>query len=98
MRACSRAPLASVLFDMIGFAAQRLMELDAGSVTGAAHGERNWDHQGQHNHTSDREWETRAGTIELHILKLRKGSPDASPCAPCSVWGGWHGIGCDHAK
>ncbi len=32
---------ADVLREMIGFAAQRLMELEVGGLTGAAHGEKN---------------------------------------------------------
>ena len=65
---------ASVLREMIGFAAQRLMELDISSVTGAAHGERSPDCRAQHNGYWDRDWETRAGTVELRIPRLRKGS------------------------
>ena len=34
---------ASVLREMIGFTAQRLMELEIGGLTGAAHGERSPD-------------------------------------------------------
>ena len=59
---------------MVGFAAQRLMELEVESLTGAAHGERNPDRINHRNGYRDRAWETRAGTVELRIPKLRKGS------------------------
>jgi len=62
------------LREMVGFAAQRLMELDVESLTGAAHGARDPDRTNQRNGYRDRPWETRAGTVELRIPKLRKGS------------------------
>ena len=63
-----------LLREMLGFAAERLMELDVGSKTRAAWGEKRPDRLAQRNGYRDRVWETRAGTIELRIPKLRKGS------------------------
>ena len=65
---------ASFLREMIGFAAQRLMELETEALCGAGHGERSADRRNQRNGYRERDWETRAGTVELRIPKLRKGS------------------------
>ena len=65
---------ADLLREMIGFTAQRLMELEVQGRTGAGHGERTPDRINHRNGYRDRVWETRAGTVELKIPKLRKGS------------------------
>jgi putative transposase len=62
------------LREMIGFTAQRLMDLEVESLTGAAHGSRSADRLTHRNGYRGREWDTRAGTVELRIPKIRKGS------------------------
>jgi putative transposase len=65
---------ADLLCEMIGFSAQRLMELEVGSLTGAGHGERSPERINWRNGYRERDWETRAGSVELRIPKLRRGS------------------------
>ena len=70
----AKSPDADFLRDMIGFAAIRVMELEVGSLTGAGYGEKGIERLAQRNGYRYRDWETRAGTVELRIPKLRKGS------------------------
>ena len=69
-----KTPDADVFREMIGFAAERLMDLERGGLTGAAWGEKNPERLVQRNGYRDRIWETRAGSVELRIPKLRRGS------------------------
>jgi len=65
---------ADMLREMIGFAAERLMALEVGALTAAGYGEKSADRLVQRNGYRERDWHTRAGTVELRIPKLRKGS------------------------
>jgi transposase-like protein len=50
------------------------LELEVEGLTGATYGEKSQDCLVRHNGYRDRIWETRAGSVELRIPKLRKGS------------------------
>jgi putative transposase len=65
---------ADILNEMIGFAANRLMAIEADALCNAGRHERTADRINYRNGYRDRTWETRAGTVELQIPKLRKGS------------------------
>ena len=69
-----KSPDADLLREMIGFASQRLMELEVGALTGAAYGEKSAERLAQRNGYRERDWQTRAGMVELRIPKLRRGS------------------------
>lgn len=60
--------------EMIGFAAERLMQLEVGAKTGADYGEKSSERLAQRNGYRDRDWQTRAGSVELRIPRLRTGS------------------------
>ena len=51
-----------------------IMDAEVSSRTGAGYGERNPERVTQRNGYRSRAWDTRVGTMELHIPKLREGS------------------------
>ena len=63
-----------LLREMIGYVAQRLMQMDVDGLVGASHGERAEGRENWRNGYRDRDWHTRGGTIPLRIPKLRRGS------------------------
>ena len=65
---------ADLLREMIGFAAERLMELEVGAKAGADCGEKSGERLAQRTGYRDRDWQTRAGSVELRIPRLRTGS------------------------
>ena len=65
---------ADLLREMIQFVAQRMMEMDTESLCAAAYAERSPDRANSRNGYRERLWETRAGSVDLKIPKLRKGS------------------------
>jgi len=65
---------ADLLREMIGFAAERLMEMEVGAKAGAGYHQKTPERQAQRNGYRERDWQTRAGNVELRIPKLRTGS------------------------
>src|SRR5678816_3656608 len=63
-----------VLRQMVQFMAQRLMELDVEGRCGAGYDEKSAERLNSRNGYRDRSWDTRAGSVELKIPKLRQGS------------------------
>ena len=59
-----------------------IMDAEVSSRTGAAYGERSPERVTQRNGYRSRAWDTRVGTMDLHIPKLREGSYFPSPLEP----------------
>jgi putative transposase len=76
---------ADLLREMIDFAAQRLMELQVGGLTGTGYGENSADRLDQRNGYRDRMWETRAGRIELPSPSCARAAISPGSWSP----GGW---------
>jgi putative transposase len=63
-----------VLRTLITVFANALMSAEADAICGAEYGQRNDERTNRRNGYRAREWDTRAGTVELAIPKLRQGS------------------------
>ena len=63
-----------LLAEMLGFVADRLMALDVDQLCGAGAHERSTERVNRRNGYRSRAWDTRAGTVDVKIPKLRKGS------------------------
>ena len=63
-----------LLRQMVQTFAEALMSADADAVCGARYGQRSPDRINSRNGYRRREWDTRAGSIDLAIPKLREGS------------------------
>ena len=63
-----------VLRQMVQFMAQRLMEIDVEGRCGAGYDEKSAARLNSRNGYRERTWDTRAGSVELKIPKLRQGS------------------------
>jgi putative transposase len=63
-----------LLRKMVKTMAEALMSAEADALCGAEYGQRSGERVNRRNGYREREWDTRAGTIELAIPKLRSGS------------------------
>ncbi|MGI5149409.1 IS256 family transposase [Plantactinospora sp. CA-294935] len=63
-----------LLRDMVKTFAEALMSAEADAICGAPYGQRSDERVNSRNGYRSREWDTRAGTMELAIPKLRQGS------------------------
>src|SRR6202158_2568788 len=82
-----------VLREGIRGLSQALMETEVAGLIGAERHERSGDRSGYRNGTRTRTWDTRVGTIELAIPKVRPGtffrrcfSPAGARNTRCSRW------------
>src|ERR671923_1997836 len=63
-----------LLREMLATMVQELMGAEAQQLCGAEYGERTSERTNSRNGYREREWDTRAGSIELAVPKLRQGS------------------------
>jgi putative transposase len=63
-----------VVRELLSHIAERLMEFEVEQRTGAEYGERTSERSNSRNGYRDRLWETRVGSVDLRIPKLRRGA------------------------
>ena len=66
--------------EMIATFANAMTSAQADQVCGAGHGERSPERTKHRNGYQTREWDTRAGAVELAVPKLREGSTFRTGC------------------
>ena len=80
---------------MVKTFAEALMSAEADAICGAEYGQRSDERVNSRNGYRPREWDTRAGTIELAIPKLRSGlllpglAADSIAGGPSRPWSRW---------
>ena len=70
-----------LLREMLATMVQELMGAEAQQLCGAEYGERASERSSSRNGSSERDWDTRAGSIELAVPKLRRGSYFPEGCS-----------------
>jgi len=63
-----------IVRELLAAVSQQLMDFEIRNACGAEYGERSADRLNSRNGYRDRRWETRAGTVDLQIPKLRRGT------------------------
>jgi transposase-like protein len=74
-----------LLRQMVKTMAEALMSAEADAMCGASYGERSDERINSRNGYRERDWDTRAGTVELAIPKLRSASTTARAAAPAPL-------------
>jgi putative transposase len=77
-----KAADADLVREMLAFAAERIMDAEVETLTGAAKGMRSALRETHRNGYRERDWDTRTGRIALAIPKLRKSLPSRTRGAP----------------